>query len=59
MQVSNILVPFLLLALIWTSAAAGASYFDASLSGKSKNYAMGRLVISVIIAIGITMIEWR
>jgi hypothetical protein len=59
MQVADILVPFLLIVLIGTSAAAGASYISASAAGKSKNRAIGKLAVSIIIAVAIAMIGYR
>jgi hypothetical protein len=59
MQVANIVVPLLLVVLMWNSAAAGASYADPRQSDRSKTYAMGRAVISIIIAVVVGMIAWK
>jgi hypothetical protein len=59
MQLSNIIIVFLLVVVIWNSHLAGAAYTRVKKDTNLTNFAIGRSFISVVIGALIVFLSWK
>jgi hypothetical protein len=59
MQLSNFVVIFLLVAIIWQAHVAGAAYASDKSNIKIQNFARFRSVLSIALAVMVVVFSWK
>jgi hypothetical protein len=59
MQISNLLIIFLMVIIIWNSHVAGAAYCHPDFNSRLKKVAIAKSVFSIVLGCAVAFISWK